>query len=79
MSKYKYEIAATTREQREKYAIKAETSTLGGGTPSTYAKELAQKYVDGDMEVSEVQKAIIERYKKTWEKTYKFLWFRKQE
>jgi len=36
MSKYKYEIADTTREQREKYANKAETSTLGGGN---YTKE----------------------------------------
>ena len=64
MSKYKYEIAQTTREQRAKYANKAETSTLGGGEPSPYARELAQKYVDGQMEVREVQKTIIDRYKK---------------
>ena len=64
MSKYKYEIANTTREQREKYVNKAETSTLGGGNPSPFARELAQKYVDGYMEVGEIQKAIIDRYEK---------------
>ena len=64
MNKYKYKIAETTREQRQKYANKAELSRLGGGEPSAYARELVQKYIDGEMEVSEVQKAVINRYKK---------------
>ena len=63
MSKYKYGVAETTREQREKYAKKAETSKLGGGNPSPFARELSKKYVDGRIEVAEMQKAIIDKYR----------------
>lgn len=60
-----YLIKDTTREERKKIAKNALAISVGSNEmPSKESIELVKQYVDGKMELKEVQKRIIERYKK---------------
>ena len=61
----KYLIKDTTKEERKKIAKNALAISVGSNEmPSKEVIELVKEYVDGKMELEEVQKKIIERYKK---------------
>ena len=61
----KYLIKDTTREERKKLAKSAlAISVASNEMPSKEAIELVKQYVNGYMELEEVKKKIIERYKK---------------
>jgi len=56
----------TTREEREKAVRNALAITkINGGQPTEETVELFQKYINGEMELDEIEKQMIERYKKT--------------
>ena len=60
-----YLIKDTTREERKKIAKNALAISVGSNEmPSEETIEIVKQYVDGKMELKEVQKKIIERYKK---------------
>lgn len=57
-----------SQEEKEKRKKQLEfgigINSLGGGPPpSEYALELAQEYIEGRMEVDEIVKILIEKYK----------------
>ena len=60
-----YLISETTKEQREQIVRDGVAlASLDAPAPlSDVAKEYMQKYIDGEMELSEVQTAIINHYK----------------
>ena len=61
----KYLIKDTTKEERKEIAIRAlAISVASNETPSKIAIELVKEYIEGRMELEEVQKKVIERYKK---------------
>ena len=61
----KYLIKDTTKEERKEIAKKAlAISVASNETPSKIAIELVKEYIEGRMELEEVQKKVIERYKK---------------
>jgi hypothetical protein len=64
VSKYKYKIAETTREQRAQYAKEGELSRLGGSEPSEFVRQCSQDYVDGKMELADVKAKVIAHYKR---------------
>ena len=60
-----YLIKNTNREERKKIEKKALGISISGNSmPSEETIKLVKQYVDGKMELEEVQKKIIERYKK---------------
>lgn len=60
-----YLIKDTTEEERKKIAKNALAISVGSNEmPSKEAIELVKEYVEGKTELKEVQKKIIERYKK---------------
>lgn len=60
-----YLIKDTTREERRKIAKNALAISVGSNEiPSKKAIELVKEYVEGNMELEEVQRKIIERYRK---------------
>ena len=60
-----YLIKDTTREERKKIAKNALAISIGSNEmPSKETIELVKEYVDGKTELEEVQKKVIERYKK---------------
>ena len=60
-----YLIKDTTKEERKKIAKNALAISVGSNEmPSKEVIELVKEYIDGKMELAEVQKKIIERYKK---------------
>ena len=60
-----YLIKDTTKEERILIVNKALAISLSDASyPSDYAIKLAQEYIDGNMELKEVQKLIVEKYKK---------------
>lgn len=60
-----YLIKDTTKEERKKIAKNALAISVGSNEmPSKEVIELVKEYIDGKMELEEVQKKIIERYKK---------------
>jgi len=62
-----YLIKDTTKEERKKIAKKALAISVGSNEmPSKETIELFKEYIEGNMELEEVQKKIIERYKKIW-------------
>ncbi len=64
MEKNKFLIANSTREERIKYISDAiAISTLDAKEPTTFGKALYKKYIDGEMELSEIRERIIEHYK----------------
>ena len=57
-----YLIKDTTKEERKKIAKNALAISVGSNEmPSKEVIELVKEYVDGKMELEEVQKNIIER------------------
>lgn len=57
-------IAETTKDERKAIVKKALTITVSGTDyPSKKVLALAKKYIDGEMELSEVQEAIIGKSK----------------
>ncbi len=60
-----YLIENTTREERLKLVKKALGISISGAQmPTDETMQLVKEYVDGKKELKEVQKEIIERYKK---------------
>ena len=60
-----YSIKNTTREQREELVKSALAISLAGAEePSKETMRLVRQYIDGEKELSEVQKEIIEQYRK---------------
>ena len=60
----KYLIKDTTPEERQLLVEKALAISLSGAeAPPKDIIELAYKYIDGQMELAEVQKIVIEKYK----------------
>ena len=58
-----YLIQETSREEREKYVKDAlAISLLDAGEPTKETMEIVNLYIDGKMEIAEVQKKIIEKY-----------------
>lgn len=61
--KPKYLISETTREERQEIVKKAlGISLLGTDMPSDDALELAKQYIDGKIEIEEIQKKVLEKY-----------------
>ena len=64
MSKYKYKISETTKEQREEYASHGELSRLGGGEPSDFARRYSNDYINGKIELKDATEKVIAHYKR---------------
>lgn len=63
--KPKYSISETTREERQDIVKKAlGISLLGADMPSEDVLELAKQYIDGKIEIEEIQKKVLEKYTK---------------
>ena len=59
-----YLINETTREEREQLAKKALAVSLSGADyPSKDTIDLVNEYIDGNMELEEIEKIIIKKYK----------------
>lgn len=62
----KYSIAETTRVQREKIANDAlAISVLDAPEPSKETLDLVDEYIKGNMEINEVLKKTIDKYRVT--------------
>lgn len=60
-----YLIKDTTQEERKKIAKSAlAISVSSNEIPSKETISLVKQYIDGKMELEDVQKKVIERYKK---------------
>ena len=60
-----YLIKDTTREEREKLVYKAlGISMADADKPSEKALYLAKQYIEGKMELLEIQKLIVKEYQK---------------
>lgn len=60
-----YLIKNTTKEERKKIAKKALAISVGSNEmPSMEAIESVKEYIEGKTELKEVQRKIIERYKR---------------
>ena len=60
----KYSISKTTREQRAKIANDAlALSTLDASAPSADTLELVNEYIEGNIEIPEILKRVIDKYK----------------
>ena len=61
----KYSIKDTTMEERKKLVNGAIAIQItGGSAPCDDTMKLFQKYIDGEMEVEEIQKELIKKYTK---------------
>lgn len=61
----KYLISETTKEERAELVYKAlGISRSDADEPSDYALYLAKQYIDGVLELDEVQSRIVEYHKK---------------
>ena len=59
----KYLVSETTREERKDIVKKAlGISLLGADMPSDDVLELAKQYIDGKIEIEEIQKRVLEKY-----------------
>lgn len=59
----KYLVSETTREERKDIVKKAlGISLLGADMPSNDVIELAKQYIDGKIEIEEIQRKVIEKY-----------------
>lgn len=62
--KKKYSVADTTKVERQKIANDAlGISTLDAAEPTEETKKLVEQYISGNMEISDILKATINRYK----------------
>lgn len=60
----KYLVSNTTKVERETFVKEAlAVSQLGGGSPDDETMKLFQEYINGTMEISEVQKRVIKKAK----------------
>ena len=60
-----YSIKNTTREERQALVKKALGISISGAEPPTNeTMKIVREYIDGKKELEDVQKEIIERYKK---------------
>lgn len=58
-------IADTTKEERKEIVKKALAISLTGAKmPSQDVLDLAKEYIDGKTEIAEIQKKVLEKYKK---------------
>lgn len=65
MSNEEYLIKNTTKEERIKIAKNAFAISVGSNEiPSEEVVKLTKDYINGVIEIKEVQKKIVERYKK---------------
>ena len=65
MKATKYLIKNTTREERGKIVKDGlALASLGGTSPTEECMALINKYIDGEMELEEIQEAIFAMYKK---------------
>ena len=65
MNKKSYLIADTTKEQREKIVRDAlAISTLDAGKPTEDVMAMAQQYIDGTMELAEIESMVLRKYRK---------------
>lgn len=59
----KYLISETTKEERKDIVKKAlGISLLGADRPSDEVLNLAKQYIDGKIEIEEIQKKVLEKY-----------------
>lgn len=59
----KYLASETTREERKDIVKKAlGISLLGADMPSNDVLELAKQYIDGKIEIEEIQKKVLKKY-----------------
>lgn len=63
MSNDKYLIENSTKEERQKMINDAIViSMLDAPAPSQETMELYQKYIDGEMELAEIKRILIEKF-----------------
>ncbi|MCM3023641.1 antitoxin VbhA family protein [Heyndrickxia ginsengihumi] len=61
----KYSLAITTKAEREKFVAIAEAINSLGAEPLTKEnRALLRMYVDGEIELDDLRKMIIDKYKK---------------
>ena len=59
----KYLVSETTKEQRIEIVKKAlGISLLGTKAPSEEVIQLAKQYIDGKIEIKEIQKIVLQKY-----------------
>ena len=59
----KYLISETTREERKNIVKKAlGIALLGADMPSDDVLELAKQYIEGKIEIEEIQRKVLEKY-----------------
>lgn len=59
----KYLVSETTKEERKDIVKKAlGISLLGANMPSNEVLELAKQYIEGKVEIEEIQKKVLEKY-----------------
>lgn len=59
----KYLISETTREERKNIVKNAlGISLLGADMPSDDVLELAKQYIEGKIEIEEIQRKVLEKY-----------------
>ena len=75
----KYLVSETTKEERKEIIKSAlGISLLGAKMPSDDVLELAKQYIDGNIEIDELQKRVLEKYVtiiKDWKNRLKNGWF----
>ena len=60
----KYLVSETTKEERQKLVYKALGISLSGADyPDDYVLKLVNEYIEGTMELEEVQKKVLVYYK----------------
>ena len=63
MSNYKHLIENSTKEERQKRINEALViSTLDAKPPTEEDMKLFQRYIEGDLELDEIKKILIEKY-----------------
>lgn len=63
MSNDKYLIENSTKEERQERVNHAiAISTLDAPAPSQETMDLYQKYIDGEMELDEIKKILIDKF-----------------
>lgn len=64
MEENKYSVKNTTQQERKEIVKKAlAISLLGADMPSDDTLKLAKKYIDGEIELDEIQKIVLDKYK----------------
>lgn len=59
----KYLISETTKEERKEIVKKALATDLAAAPiPTDYTLDLAKKYIDGKIEIEELQNKVLKKY-----------------